>query len=224
VTKRHIAHRPPGPRSLELARLAGILLQGSPAADTAQAVGKLLGVKPEAVLLALKLADHEGTGKRATKHQPRPKGSGQLQRAQARTEAFYRAAYVRNSARRIARTLRAGGSPADAVGPERRYWLLHEKARRARQLAADEVAKMSAAVGRQEDGVPLLGWYAHPDDRVTPECKAADGANFRADVMPMVGWPGTLHGGTCRCVPGPPHDTQDTVDRRTAGMISRRAG
>jgi hypothetical protein len=72
--------------------------------------------------------------------------------------------------------------------------------------------------------VPLLGWYAHPDDRVTPECKAADGANFRADVMPMIGWPGTLHGGTCRCKPGPPWPTDRTVDRSTARFVSSRRG
>lgn len=213
--------RPPGPRSLELSRLADLLLQGAPAPDTAQAIGKLLKLKPEAVLLALKLADHEGTGKRATKHQPRPKGEGQLQRAQARIEAYYRAAYVRNASKRIGRQLRAGKSPAEALGPERRFWLLHEKARRARQVAANVVARTSETVGRNEQGVPLLGWYAHPDDRVTPECKAAGGANFRADVQPMIGWPGTLHGGTCRCVPGPPFPTGDTVDRRTAGMIRR---
>lgn len=222
MSKRHIVHRSPGPRSLELARLVELLLQGGSAADTAQAIAELLHVKPEAVLLALKLADHEGTGKRATKHQPRPRGDGRLQRAQAKIEAYYRAAFVRNAAKRIAARTRAGLPPADAVGPERRYWLLHEKARRARQVAADEVAKASAAVGRQADGVPLLGWYAHPDDRVTPECRKAGGANFRADVQPMIGWPGTLHGGTCRCVPGPPFETADTVDRRTAGMISRR--
>lgn len=220
MSKRHVVHRPP--RSVELSRLVQILLQGSPAADTAQAVADLLHVKPEAVLLALKLADHEGTGKRATKHQPRPRGEGQLQRAQAQVEGLYRAAYVRNAARRISRRTRAGDSTADALASERRYWLLHEKARRARQDAANRVAEAASVVGPQANGVPLLGWYAHPDDKVTPECKAADRANFRADVMPMIGWPGTLHGGTCRCVPGPPHDTTATVDRRTAGMISRR--
>lgn len=213
--------RPPGPRSLELVRLADLLLQGAPATDTAQAIAGLLKLRPDAVLLALKLADHDGTGKRATKHQPRPRGEGRLQRAQAKIEAYYRAAYVRNAAKRIGRQLRAGKTPAEALGPERRFWQLHERARRARQLAAHEVARVSEQVGSNAQGVPWLGWYAHPDDRVTPECKAAGGANFRADVMPMIGWPGTLHGGTCRCVPGPPYPTEDTVDRRTAGMIRR---
>lgn len=195
--KRHVVHRPPGPRSLELARLADMLLQGAPADDTAQALSSMLRLPSAAVRLALQLVDHDGRGKRATKHQPRPRGEGQLQRAQAKIEAYYRAAYVRASSKRIAARLKAGDSPTEAVRTERRYWMLHEKARRARQMAADEVARTSAVVGRNEAGQPLLGWYAHPDDRVTPECKAADGANFRADVQPMIGWPGTLHGGTC---------------------------
>lgn len=222
--KRHIVHRPPGPRALELARLAELLLQGSNATDTAAAIAKLLRVRPDAALLALKLADHEGRGKRATKHQPRPRGSGQVQRAQARIETYYRAAFIRNSARRMSVRMRGGASPADAVAAERRYWAMHEQARRSRQDAANEVAQASAKYGRTDAGVPLLGWYTHKDDRVTPECAAAEGANFRADVMPMIGWPGTLHGGTCRCRPGPPHLDGDSVDRRTARMVSSKIG
>lgn len=219
--KRHFAERPPGPRgNLELTQLVDLLLQGASSGDTAEAVAKLLKVPEPAVLLALKLADHEGTGKRATRHQPRPKGEGRIQRAHARIEAYYRAAYVRNASRRIAARLKAGDSPSQALGPERRYWQLHEKARRLRQAAADQVARTSAQVGLT-DGVPLLGWYAHKDDRVTPECRKADGANFTAHVMPAIGWPGTLHGGTCRCVPGPPFPTEDTVDRRIAGMLRK---
>lgn len=198
-------------------------MQGSNAPDTAAAIAKLLRVTPDAALLALKLADHEGKGKRATKHQPRPRGSGQVQRAQAKIEAYYRAAFIRNASRRISTRLRGGASPADAVTAERRYWALHERARRSRQDAANEVAQASAKYG-YTGNVPLLGWYTHKDDRVTPECAAAEGANFRADVMPMIGWPGTLHGGTCRCRPGPPHLTDDTVDRRTARMVSSKIG
>lgn len=50
----------------------------------------------------------------------------------------------------------------------------------------------------------LLGWYAHHDDRTTPECADADGKNFRADAMPLIGYPGTVHGSSCRCTPGAP--------------------
>lgn len=201
--------------------MAALLLQGASADDTAGLIAQLLGLPKAVVLLALKLADHEGRSRRGTKHAPRPRGSGPIQREQARTEAAYRAAFVAASARRIAGRMPAGAdvSPADAIGPERRYLALHERARRARQEAAREVAQAAEVVGLT-DGVPWLGWYAYPDDRVTPECKRADKANFRADQMPLIGWPGTLHGGTCRCRPGPPFPTSRTVDGSMAGLLA----
>lgn len=200
-------------------RVAELLLIGAAALVTAKAIRRMLklaGVELSlpAILLALKLADHEGTGKRGTKLQPRPRGSGAIQRAQAREEMFYRAAFVLSAARRIQERLDRGASLADAVRPERGYWKAHEAARRSRQEAARRVADTADQLG-----TVWLGWYSHVDDRVTPECRAADGCDFRADRMPRIGWPGVPHGGTCRCRPGPAHGSQRTVDEATRGMV-----
>lgn len=53
------------------------------------------------------------------------------------------------------------------------------------------------------DGRQVLAWKAHTDDKVTPECRAADGCWFYVDTPPVIGYPGMPHGGTCRCVPVP---------------------
>jgi hypothetical protein len=50
----------------------------------------------------------------------------------------------------------------------------------------------------------LVGWHAKLDGRTSPECRAADGANFPANRPPSIGWPGAVHP-SCRCRPGAPH-------------------
>jgi hypothetical protein len=164
----------------------------------------------QAVTVALNLAS------RRTKHEPRIVGRSDVARAQARREAYYRAAYVTSAARRLYEAAWPAGAAAGrddveqtraaaekalraAVGRERSYELAHERARKRRMAAAVDVAAAA------DDYGPVLGWHAHDDDRTTPECRAADGSNFRAGQPPVIGWPGTLHGGVCRCRPGPPH-------------------
>lgn len=223
----HPVEPPPSAQSDLLGRVVDLLLIAAAADVTAVAIGKLLKLPAAPVLLALKLSDHEGRRKKGSKLLPRPRGFGQVQRGQARTEMYYRAAFLVAAARRMAERMAAGATPAEAVAPERRYWTAHERARRSRQAAAHVVAEEAAAQsewqgGSLERGPVLLGWHAAVDDKVTPECRAADGANFRADRMPLIGWPGTLHGGACRCVPGPPFATERTVDGATAHLVGRR--
>lgn len=196
-------------------RVAELLLVGAGVALTAAAVtkaAKLAGlvVTSQAVMLALLLVD------RGTKHQPRMVGSTEIARAQRRMEAHYRAAYLLAAAQRITRSIAAGKTPRAAVVGERPYWKAHERARRARMLASAAVARAAA-----EHGV-LLGWHIVLDGHATPECKAADGTNFSALHPPLLGWPGTLHGGTCRCRAGAPFPYAQSTDDATAHLIGVR--
>lgn len=146
--------------------------------------------------------------------------AGVAERFVARTSPARRAAYTLNAARRIeeahgrvepqmraAESLHGVGDEADAQkvreqaardaryeDRERQFLAQHLAAERTRQAAAQHVDRLADRFG------PVLGWKARLDERTTPECRAAHGKNFRADRPPAIGWPGTLHGGTCRCV------------------------
>jgi len=86
----------------------------------------------------------------------------------------------------------------DGVARERRYYGLHRDAMWSRSRAA-----MAVDMAAMQYGL-LLGWHAHDDDRTTPDCRAADGKNFRVDAMPRIGFPGTVHA-RCRCTPVSPY-------------------
>lgn len=86
----------------------------------------------------------------------------------------------------------------DGVTRERRYFGMHRDAIWSRAKAA-----MAVDMAVLQYGL-LLGWHTHRDDRTTPDCLAADGKNFRADSMPLIGFPGTVHA-KCRCEPTGPH-------------------
>lgn len=103
-----------------------------------------------------------------------------------RTLPARQAAYLLSAIRRLAE------DPEDEPA-ERRYLRQHLNAERARREAAAKVDKAAEQWG------PVLGWRSVRDERVTPECRAADGRNFSATRPPLIGYPGTLHGGTCRC-------------------------
>lgn len=124
---------------------------------------------------------------------------------QARREASYRAAFVLNSSRRIQRQIDANRNPLEAVDSERRYWKMHLQAQKGREAAAEQVDRIATLWG------DLLGWYAERDERTTPECQAANGKNFRASEVPLIGYPGTVHP-NCRCKAGPPHAGAQMVD------------
>lgn len=223
-----------------IAAVAGLLLVSASLALTAAAIYALLRrrgrrVSLEVVTIALRLSTAR------TKHQPRTIGRSDVARAQAQLEAHYRAAYVMNAADRLqaaldeaehrvevslpwdasqaaeddAKAAAAREALAAAARKERAYELAHERARRARLEAAAAVADAADQFG------VILGWYTHRDDRTTPECLAAHGSNFRADLPPIIGHPGTLHGGTCRCEAGPPFAGGPTTDEAT-GFFSRR--
>lgn len=90
----------------------------------------------------------------------------------------------------------ASSALAELLPKERRYFAQHLDAIRNRAQAAMNVDMAALQYG------PLLGWNTIHDSRTSAECAAADGANFRADVQPLIGWPGAVHP-HCRCYPGP---------------------
>lgn len=144
-----------------------------------------------------------------------PEGVKSAAQTAREVERTYRAAYLLNAARRLARALREGEFP-QAVQKERNYWVRHLDAQDRRAVAAGRVDNAAAAFG------PLLGWYARNDERTTAECRAANGNNFRVDVRPTIGYPGTVHP-YCRCEPGAPHEGGKMVDRATRGVPGAEA-
>jgi hypothetical protein len=88
---------------------------------------------------------------------------------------------------------------ATALVRERRYYGQHLQAGWNRMDAAARTDSAAMQYGL------LLSWNAVMDSHTSPECRAADGSNYRADVMPWLGYPGMVHP-HCRCYPGRPID------------------
>lgn len=95
----------------------------------------------------------------------------------------------------------SGTSVADALragaARERRYYAQHLQASWNRMRAASVV---DSAAGQYGD---LLGWNTVLDTHTSAECRAANGKNFLASGMPLIGYPGMVHP-HCRCYPGKP--------------------
>ena len=94
---------------------------------------------------------------------------------------------------------------AEALRSEQPYWRAHVNAQQGRNKAARATDDAAAQYG------PTLGWYTAGDNRVEARCKALAGRNFTVGRPPPEGYPGQVHGGTCRCHAGPPHSTDKTV-------------
>jgi hypothetical protein len=144
-----------------------------------------------------------------------PKSAGSAAEHVVATEAERVAAFGQAAQQRLERATRdpfqPSPVPTEVLDPvlerERTYFAQHLNAARARREAAVRVDQEA-----QRLGSPVLGWHAIRDSRTTPECAAADGHNFEASRPPKIGYPGTLHGGTCRCKPGRPFPGQPHVD------------
>jgi hypothetical protein len=116
-----------------------------------------------------------------------------------------RAQFAINAARRIGADLTAARSQgrsissqlAASVQRERRYYAQHLVAIWNRSQAGAQTDSAAMTYGR------LLGWHAKRDAHTSRECLAADGRNFYADHMPLIGYPGAVHT-HCRCQPGSP--------------------
>lgn len=119
-----------------------------------------------------------------------------LRRAQFAVAAGHRVTSDLLSARSRGET--ASSVLARSIARERRYYGAHLEANWQRATAAIRVDQASWAYG------DVLGWNAVHDAHTSAECRAADGKNFLAAVMPAIGWPGSVHP-HCRCYPGPAH-------------------
>lgn len=183
----------------EIAALSALvlaLLSGMSGAALIGYAGSLfapLGIAPAAVAEAVAFTTS------AAALLPPLEDGGQAVRQVARTSRARRAAYLLKASRRL-------DVPEDRLIAtrlaERRYLGQHLDAERRRVDAADRV---DVAAGRWG---PVLGWRAVNDARTTEGCRGAHGKNFRVDEPPRVEgqpvFPGQLHGGACRCEPGPP--------------------
>lgn len=212
---------PPKPTAAQVAAVAVVL-----AAVTASGDGSLAGA---ALRRILKLLIGWGYDRRAARasasivltvrqatYGTTVADLGPAELANARREPVYDAWFLLNAGRRMHQRLQQGQDPAEVLDRERRHLEQRQRAREARRRAAEKVDQAAQQPGTLEvNGRRVLGWRAHPDDKTTWECVAADGHWFYADRPPFIGYPGMPHGGTCRCwvVPATPAMLRgDTVD------------
>ena len=116
-----------------------------------------------------------------------------------------RSAFVVAAARRIGVSLKDARSRGEsqtaalarAVQQERRFYGQHLIATWQRSQAGAQVDSAAMVSGL------LLGWHTTRDTRTSADCLAANGKNFYADHMPVIGYPGAVHP-HCRCQAGTP--------------------
>lgn len=121
-----------------------------------------------------------------------------------RLNTLRRAQFLVSAARRVTADIRRAVSHDESVlavvraaaSRERRYYGQHLTATWNRTDAAAKVDSAAMMLG-----TVLLGWNTVLDSHTSPECRAANGLNFRADIMPRIGYPGMVHP-HCRCYPG----------------------
>lgn len=133
----------------------------------------------------------------------------EVARGAARSELFYRAAYIVHAAERIEKDVASGKPVSKAVLDESKVFRSHEAARRGRMEAAAAVGVAANRFG------PLLGWYLDPLLNNEPECIAANGNNFYAAEGTIIGHPGAVHL-NCGCSAGPPHEGAGMVNDAVA--------
>lgn len=194
----------PEDRALLIA-IVVILLADLALPETGRRLTRLLaplGIPPAAVVSALTLLGEEGT----TFH-PSPTPGAPAIGAMRRGAVGRRAMYLLAAVRRLGQD--------GTVDAERRLYGAHQAAEVRREKAAGRVD----AAARQHG--PLLGWWAVRDDRTTPACFAAHGANFSALHPPAIGWPGTIHAGFCRCKAVAPWPQGDLLEGSPAQVEDR---
>lgn len=181
-----------------VAAIAGILIIGASAALTTAGIAKVTGIGENAVKAALDACGGHPVS------MPRPTAANTAYAAAKTANRMFRAAFVLNAARRIAKGLKAGQPLKDLIDHEQMLWHLHQSATSRRLLMAKGVDAAAQQWGTPSPAGTLLGWYALIDGRTDGSCIAANGTNFYAEVPPMIGYPGSVHP-HCRCRPGPAH-------------------
>lgn len=117
-------------------------------------------------------------------------------------ELLYRGMFALESIKRLSDGLE---SPNVLLSAEKIFFDSHVRASEKRMGAANTVDILAHTYGR------VLSWSITILDKDTlPECRNADGKNFRVDRKPKIGWPGAVimsNGRTasgCRCKPEAP--------------------
>lgn len=172
------------------------------AAATPEIVALLLQLHPR---LLPSLADwlaQLAAGGAVTASLPVP--DGPAQRIERNLAPAWLALYLVAASERLAAALAEGPTALEAAKQaEERYFSRHVQAETRRQRAA-ALQDMAQTLNsdRESSLTHMLGWRAVLDNRTTPECRYANGRNFQADQMPIIGWPGAVHM-RCRCSAGP---------------------
>jgi hypothetical protein len=219
-------------QQLTVGQVVAILATGLAASKTLELLSKTLkplGIAPDAVRVAFLVG-----GRRTRLRRP---GQGVTVLRSTRTPALastlagedtFRAAYLYAAAQRVQKAAdsaaRNGLTRAEALRQaetrERRFYSQHLDAQARRWQAAAWVDGAALRHGRPfidaatGTATRLVGWHATLDARTSPECRAANGANFPANRPPSIGWPGAVHP-HCRCKPGVPFATSRMVDPAT---------
>jgi hypothetical protein len=211
---------PPQVDDSTAAAIVEILLAGYAALKTAQLVKALLGASTglPAVEAALGLAKHAHSARPqlARFSIERNSPAAEIARRTANQDVYFRAAYVVKAAQRIQAKIDSGASVRDAVRAEKPNYEAHRAARDNRLEVAANVGTSAMMFG------PLLGWYRNAALDSDTDCIAADGHNFYADSIPIIGLPGSVHP-NCGCRPGPPHEGAGLVDEAVASLLRRPA-
>lgn len=176
------------------------------------ALGLVAGVSAAGVRALFEIPQVRGIVRLA----PKPGAHAAVQ-AMNRLNLFRRASYLVTAARRMTTAARMGPRElARALVVERRWLQQHLQASAHRQVVASAVAATARQLTRDAKNTGeawngLLGWYAVNDAVTSPECRKAGGRNFDPAMVPPIGYPGAVHG-SCRCRPGPPHNTDRRVE------------
>lgn len=203
-------------------KIAEILIAGGTIYVIAKAISSLigpLGIEIPSIVAALNM-----TSGGRNPHRVKPKyvaegidafdHGGAIIKTAANDELYFRAAYILRAAYRIQKKYNAGMSLKAALLAEEKNYKLHQQARQSRTKAALSVAKAYQLYG------PVLGWYLNPLLNNEAACIAASGNNFRADTMPLIGFPGLVHP-HCGCYAGQPHSDGGWVDDAVTGKFKK---
>lgn len=139
-------------------------------------------------------------------------------------EALYRGAYVLKASERVQEAVDNGRSLQDALSHEKRYFKMHEHARKHRLDMVTMTQRVAQRFGEpvtDSHGAhrTMVGWYLNPLIKNDEECKAASGHNFYAEEGTKLGFPGAVHVG-CGCYAGPPFEGASMVNDVLAGVPS----
>ncbi len=168
--------------------------------------GMLLGMRAALVVWGLDPEVAAWLGALASEHlEPPPLDlgpPGPMEQHEAKQAPLWRAIYILGAAQRLS----AADDLDRAETVEQGYFdrQVAAEARRDRASAlVDMTSRLLSDRTEEQARIPLLGWRAVLDDKTTPECRWANGQNFRADRVPIIGVPGAVHP-RCRCTAGPP--------------------